>query len=291
MGLRHGSWPVVVVVVHPEGKLYLDQMVNRGSTRGAEEMERMSKGEVLSMLKFGADRIFKNDAGRMLTEDELDAIIDRSAMQEDMDTQASGGKPSEGTGGQATPAPAANGGGVPSVPAAAPSMFADGKHSAADFHADDPPISTFEFAGTDYKELRQQVQSSSLKELASIFWEEKRRRTQRIMQVDGYDVLREDNYTMAEGGISANSNFWERHHHPHHLPQRHSRVRVQRTFTLAHAVFTLLKLLPGHCLPADDYCCNGRLAPGSSPFCLTPRCPVVLSCAGCVCAQAAAAGR
>ena len=39
-----------------EQKLYLDQMVNRGSTAGAEEMDKLSKSELLSMLKFGADR-------------------------------------------------------------------------------------------------------------------------------------------------------------------------------------------------------------------------------------------
>ena len=39
-----------------EQKLYLDQMVNRGSTAAAEEMESLSKKEILSMLKFGADR-------------------------------------------------------------------------------------------------------------------------------------------------------------------------------------------------------------------------------------------
>jgi len=40
----------------------------------------MSKTEVLSMLKFGADRIFKNDAGRMPTDEELDSIISRTSM-------------------------------------------------------------------------------------------------------------------------------------------------------------------------------------------------------------------
>jgi SWI/SNF-related matrix-associated actin-dependent regulator of chromatin subfamily A member 5 len=39
-----------------EQKLYLDQMVNRGSTAAAEEMEALDKNELLSMLKFGADR-------------------------------------------------------------------------------------------------------------------------------------------------------------------------------------------------------------------------------------------
>ncbi len=39
-----------------EAKLYLDQMVNRGSTHVAEELEGLGQQELLSMLKFGADR-------------------------------------------------------------------------------------------------------------------------------------------------------------------------------------------------------------------------------------------
>lgn len=39
-----------------ETALSQDQMVNRGSTAAAEELEGLSKRELLSMLKFGADR-------------------------------------------------------------------------------------------------------------------------------------------------------------------------------------------------------------------------------------------
>lgn len=46
----------------------LMQMVNRGSTKGAEEMERLNKGEVLSMLKFGADRCASRKTTRVVTE-------------------------------------------------------------------------------------------------------------------------------------------------------------------------------------------------------------------------------
>jgi hypothetical protein len=46
-----------------EAKLYLDQMVNRGSTQVAEEMEGMGQAELLSMLKFGADRCARSRAG------------------------------------------------------------------------------------------------------------------------------------------------------------------------------------------------------------------------------------
>jgi hypothetical protein len=46
-----------------------------------EELEGLSKKEVLGMLKFGADRIFSNSEGRPPSDAELDAIIDRSNMQ------------------------------------------------------------------------------------------------------------------------------------------------------------------------------------------------------------------
>ena len=45
---------------------------------GGEELEKMSKGEMLAMLKFGADRIFANEEGEAPTDQELAAIIDRS---------------------------------------------------------------------------------------------------------------------------------------------------------------------------------------------------------------------
>jgi hypothetical protein len=37
-------------------------MVNRGSTATAQELEGLTKGELLGMLSFGADRIFQNDS-------------------------------------------------------------------------------------------------------------------------------------------------------------------------------------------------------------------------------------
>jgi len=39
-------------VQRAEKKLYLDQMVNRGSSSQAEAMEQVSTSEMLSMLKF-----------------------------------------------------------------------------------------------------------------------------------------------------------------------------------------------------------------------------------------------
>ncbi|GFH13582.1 uncharacterized protein HaLaN_09500 [Haematococcus lacustris] len=167
-----------------EGKLYLDQMVNRGSTQGAEEMEKMNKHEVLSMLKYGADRIFKNDAGRSPTDSELDSIIDRSNM---MATTATGDVKLEDPVAQAAaaaavkPDPTSQDAAAGAVKSEA-DMFTTGKHSANDFNVDAPTISTFEFAGIDYKEIKMQAQNSSLKDLARMFWEERKDRLLKVTQ-------------------------------------------------------------------------------------------------------------
>lgn len=52
-------------------------MVNRGSTSTAEQLEGLGMAEVLSMLRFGADRIFRNEAGAGPSDQELDQIMDR----------------------------------------------------------------------------------------------------------------------------------------------------------------------------------------------------------------------
>lgn len=42
------------IVQRAEKKLYLDKMVNQGSTAQAQEADELSSSEMLSMLKFGA---------------------------------------------------------------------------------------------------------------------------------------------------------------------------------------------------------------------------------------------
>ena len=51
------------------------------SIAGAEEVASLSKQELLSMLRFGADRIFAAAEGRPPSDAELDAVIDRSASR------------------------------------------------------------------------------------------------------------------------------------------------------------------------------------------------------------------
>ncbi|KAK9840665.1 hypothetical protein WJX81_008358 [Elliptochloris bilobata] len=181
-----------------EKKLFLEQMVNRGTHISADDLEGLSKGEMLSMLRFGADRIFQNAEGRPPSDEDLDAIIDRS----DKLGEAAGGLGA----GSVLKADAVSLDGAVADPAAAAAAAAeaaakalreglvDQKQSAADFNAEEVLLSTCILQGTDYSEAR------SVKDIAAEFWAGGgRERKQRLITVDGFQVLRENNYSLNEG--------------------------------------------------------------------------------------------
>ena len=45
---------------------------------GSDDLEGLGSGEMLSMIKFGADRIFKAAEGAAPSDEDLEAILDRS---------------------------------------------------------------------------------------------------------------------------------------------------------------------------------------------------------------------
>ena len=62
-----------------EKKLFLEQMVSRGSTKQAEAMEGVAdKNDLYGMLRFGVDAVFANDSGEPPTDEELEILMDRS---------------------------------------------------------------------------------------------------------------------------------------------------------------------------------------------------------------------
>jgi hypothetical protein len=71
------------IIQRAEKKLYLDQMVNRGSTAQADKLEKLGTDALLQMLTFGADKILSADsADDGLTDSDLDSLIDRSGARE-----------------------------------------------------------------------------------------------------------------------------------------------------------------------------------------------------------------
>ena len=178
------------IVQRAEKKLYLDTMVHRGGAPaaaaagpsdgdapadGAATAEQtLSSNELLATLKFGADALFRSDAGEEPTEEELDALCDRTP---------------EGDARRAT------------VLSNRLSLAA-GK-SASEFEGTGAPISTFILNGEDFSAARQKAMrpgGDDISGIAAEFLERSNRsRTTTTTVVDGFVVKRANMYTMEAG--------------------------------------------------------------------------------------------
>jgi len=69
------------VVQRAQKKLFLDAMVNRGSTAGGMKRDKMDSKAMLETLSFGMDRVFNQSSDVALTEDDIDRIIDRMFLK------------------------------------------------------------------------------------------------------------------------------------------------------------------------------------------------------------------
>ena len=68
------------IVQRAQKKLFLDAMVNRGSTATGKAMDRMDTKAMLQTITFGMDRVFDKASSNseMLTDDDIDRIVDRT---------------------------------------------------------------------------------------------------------------------------------------------------------------------------------------------------------------------
>ena len=81
------------VVERAEKKLYLDQMVNRGTSNQETEAEgggSLSTSELLASLKFGSNAIFSSSNDMPTTQD-IEKLTDRSRSEELSDGLLMGG--------------------------------------------------------------------------------------------------------------------------------------------------------------------------------------------------------
>lgn len=62
-----------------EKKLFLEQMVSRGSTKAAEQSDNLDRNDLYAMLRFGVDQVFSKSSGDAPTDEELDILMDRSS--------------------------------------------------------------------------------------------------------------------------------------------------------------------------------------------------------------------
>ena len=69
-------------------KLFLDAMVNRGSTAGGMKRDKMDTKAMLETLSFGMDRVFNKSSDTTLTEDDIDRIIDRTRTDSEIELKS-----------------------------------------------------------------------------------------------------------------------------------------------------------------------------------------------------------
>merc|ERR1712159_129074 len=175
-----------------EKKLFLEQMVSRGSTAAAESMEALDKNDLYAMLRFGVDAVFSKDSGDPPTGEELTELMDRSEEGERKRKEIQ-------------------------------TLKEDTQFSATDFvegKAEETPMSTFMMPAKIAESvgdpsLVQMKNNTSLKEIAKEFQKNiisgRRNRTTTTMQVDGghglgmVTVLKSNNYDLQSGEPSVNA--------------------------------------------------------------------------------------
>lgn len=173
------------MIERAQKKLFLDQMVNQDWM--ADELD-VSKGELMSTLKFGCDAVFGEDSenqNALPTDHDISMITDRDRSEIFSDGRLKGGA----------------------------------SHTVSDFKAHQELTATTKLGGIDFKEIRDQHKKSKtkglLKDIGGIadMWIklQKRQRKSRIINVEaegsGYGsrsvpVLAANNYNLANGESS-----------------------------------------------------------------------------------------
>ena len=171
-----------------EKKLFLEQMVSRGSTKQSEALEGVDKNDLYGMLRFGVDAIFSKEAGEPPSDADLDVLMDRGPEGARRRSELAS---------------------LQSEVQHTVADFAEGKASAA-------PISTYlmpeqmrtgdasgEGGETDE---RRRKKAESLRDIAAEFNAQiltgKRERKKTTMEIDGHTVLKANNYSLEEGESS-----------------------------------------------------------------------------------------
>ena len=170
------------IIQRAEKKLYLDQMVNRGSTVQADKLEKLGTDALMKMLTFGADKILSADstAGGGLSDADLDRLIDRKSA-------AAAGKGSSSGGGTRKAAGAKGKG------ARAGDKFEEGvKQTAGDFKPELPMMMTQTLQGQTYEKKSMEDLSKEWERISGT----KRARKTTGTKIGQDFVLHANNYEM-----------------------------------------------------------------------------------------------
>jgi len=181
------------VVQRAQKKLFLDSMVNRGSTVQAQKLDKMGSAEVFEALTFGMDRVLEKDdedaEDPYLTVKDIEELIRRSDPGEkglDRDENIDQGVDTEEH--------------VKIQPLKrSSSLRSNQKKSAASFEETSPLVALQVFKGIDYSQYKDLTMKSIADDWANISKNSTRKRKSRFENVNGYQVLKQNMYTMNEG--------------------------------------------------------------------------------------------
>lgn len=166
-----------------EKKLFLEQMVSRGSTKAAEQSDQLDRNDLYAMLRFGVDAVFSKSSGDPPTDEELDVLMDRTAAGDKRRKKLSDLQADVMTA----------------------EDYIEGKAEAA-------PISTFMLPSAIAAEMGVSEDAvkeakankyKSVKDIAAEFnsniLQGKRSRSKTTIEIDGHTVLKANNYNMEDG--------------------------------------------------------------------------------------------
>ena len=162
------------IIERARKKLYLDQMVNRGSTKISSDLESLTAKELLNSLKFGSDAVFGEGGTQTLpTDDDIEKIIDRTRCKSDSSGNLKGNAATK----------------------------------AADFNPEAKSAQSTNFMGIDFSALRQKNKKKMSQTELGVTWK-KRVSKKRIVMVQGLGsgygaahvpVLASNNYDLEDG--------------------------------------------------------------------------------------------
>ena len=181
------------MVQRAQKKLFLDTMVNRGSTKTGEEMDKLDTKEMLKMLSFGMNAMFapksssKDDETTFsFTDAQIDRLIDRKQTVSNFktfgreDDEEDEEKNEEVT-------------------------LEEQRVNLEQFNENEGLVSMTTFEGEEYrdkdsdeKKRRRRFETINKDAIQTT----KRKRTKRVVMVDGFEILKSNMYVIGRDGLS-----------------------------------------------------------------------------------------
>ena len=180
------------MVQRAQKKLFLDTMVNRGSTKSGEEMDKLNTSEMLKMLSFGMNAMFapkskgdQNETTFSFTDAQIDRLIDRKQIGSNFNTFGHEGDDDEDE-----------------EESNNDITIEEQRVNLEKFDENEDLVSLTAFEGQEYRD-KEQHEKKRRRRFETInvdaIQTTKRKRKKRILTVDGFEILKSNMYSLEDG--------------------------------------------------------------------------------------------